>query len=215
MLGKMYISSDFNEMSNFIANGATVLAFVDEAEKYRYINCIIMGVLLPPYESLSAEIDGDANTAAVIYYSYLMSKINIIANILAALNMGKHILIFVPAEESMNFGFVNVLLKFFLDVFGIKICTGSGDSYEISNDPVYVSRRADALFVNDLIPFENYCMMMPPQYIPSEAACGKIMQSINYTFNSMQECIIYCGQYIHAIQEQKRGVFSPVFRVKT
>jgi len=211
--GKLYISSDFNDVHNTIANGATVVALVDDAEKYRYINCVIMGNLLPPYESLSAEIDGDTQTAAAIYYSYLMSKINVIANILAALNMNKNILLFVPEEESMNFGFVSVLLSFFLNVFGITISVNMQSPCLISNEPIFVARRADALFINELIPFDAYCAMMPRNVLPSEDACGMMMRSINYRFNNMLECVNYCNQYIEAVRQQKIGTFSPVFRV--
>jgi len=213
MNGKLYISSDFGDVRNVIANGTTVVALVDDAEKYRYINCVIMGNLLPPYESLSAEIDGDTQTSAAIYYSYLMSKINVIANILAALNMGKNILLFVPEEESMNFGFVNVLISFFLNVFGIKIQCRFNDYYEISNEPIFVARRADALFVNELIQFDVYCAMMPQGVLPSEEACGRMMRSINYNFSTMGECVNYCNQYIESVRQQKAGVFTPVFRV--
>jgi hypothetical protein len=215
LTGKIFITSDFSDVRNAIANGATIVALVDEPEKYRYINCVIMGNLLPPYESLSAEIDGSPDVAANIYYSYLMSKIPVIANILAAMNMNKNIVLFVPEEESMHFGFVRVLLSFFLNVFGITISTSLNISSNINDDPVFIARRADALFVNNLIPFEEYCLMMPLTIAPSENACAKIMHSINYRFNSMPECISYCGQYIAAIQQQQKQVlFSPVFRVK-
>lgn len=215
MFGKMFISCRLDDVSNCIVNGGTVIALVDDdVEKYRYINCAIMGVLLPPYESLSAEIDGDTQTAASIYYSYLMTKIDIIANILAALNMNKTILIHVPVEESMNFGFVTVFTSFFLNVFGISIGNDASVQPGISNEPVFVARRADALFINGLIPFDEYCAMMPINMPPSENACGVMMRSINYRFNSMIECVNYCSQYINAVREQKSGMFSPVFRVK-
>lgn len=173
-----------------------------------------MGNLLPPYESLSADIDGDHQNAAAIYYSYLMSpeKIRVIANILAAMKMGKSILLFVPEDESMNFGFVTVLNTFFANFFGI--CIGMGTTpYAMSMEPVFVARRADAMFINDLMTFQEYCVMMPPNIPASENACGKIMQSINYRFNSMPECVNYCNQYIDAMRQQSTGTFTPVFRV--
>jgi hypothetical protein len=109
---------------------------------------------------------------------------------------------------------VSVLLSFFVNVFGVTIGTAQNDC-QISGEPMFAARRADALFIYDLISFEDYCVMMPTNMPPSENACGKIMQAINYRFPTMTDCINYCNQYINAIRQQKlTGVFSPVFRVK-
>lgn len=205
-------------VANAIASGTVVVAMVDNVEEYKYINCVIMGNLLPPYESLSAEIDGQPEVAAGIYYNYLMSpeKLMALSTILAALYRGKNILIFTPEEESMHFGFVGVFRKFFADRFGIIIGMGNEQCQYFPN-PEYSAARADLLFLNNLIQFQEYCMLMPPNLPPSQMACGKIMQSLNYRFNNMQECINYCHQYLEATRQdlvKNRGMFTPVFRVK-
>jgi hypothetical protein len=216
MWGNIFISNSIDDVRSAIASGVTVVALVDDADKYRYINCVIMGNLLPPYEALSAEIDGNIDIANNIYYAYLGSpdKIAAIANILAAMNMGKSILIYVPEEESMHFGFIKVFMAFFDNVFGICIGTAKTECI-ISQRVEHMARRADVLYINGLIPFDQYCLLLPPGVMPSEIACGMMMRELNYRFNSMQECIGYCSQYISAVRQQLTSdKICPAFREK-
>lgn len=213
MIGQIYISNSISDISQGIANNYTIIALVDNGDEYRYISCVVMGNLLPPYESLSAEIDGDMQAAAQIYYQYLIGKIPVISNIIAAMYKGKNILLFVPPDESMNFNFVNVFMMFFAEVFGIGIGTGQSQC-TISDTPQYEAMRADTLFINSHIDFETYCSLMPSGSMPSEYACNKIMQMSNYRFTTIQECATYCFQYINSMKRQQQtGMQSVVFRV--
>jgi len=215
MLNKncLFISNDFNDVRGAIANGITVVALVDNADDYRFLNCVIMGVLLPPYESLSAEIDGNKPLAAQIYYQFLFSKLDIFANLLAAIYRGKRLLLFVPEDESMNFGFVNVLISFFAQTFGITPGIPGTSECIVNDGDIFSANIADTMFVNGLINIQEYCILMPASIPPSENACGRLMQFMNYRFDSMQQCVQYCTQYIAACKPKKGELFSPAFRV--
>ena len=54
MYGMPYIVNQMSSIRQAIAEGATIVALVDEPGELEYIQGIVtLGILLPPYESLS------------------------------------------------------------------------------------------------------------------------------------------------------------------
>ena len=48
--GRVFLSCNWNELSNALYNNIKVVVLDDDTEKYRRIGCNIMSMLLPPYD---------------------------------------------------------------------------------------------------------------------------------------------------------------------
>lgn len=224
MYGMPYIVNQMSSIRQAIAEGATIVALVDEPGELEYIQGIVtLGILLPPYESLSAELDGNKEMAASIYMEYLSSKerMDAITAVLAALHAGKSIVFYVPEEESMNFGFVRTFMYFMAANLGVFIGDGIGLGEPFSPRPGYDTNyskealRLELLLINGFLPFDQFCVEYPPTIVPTDMTCSFIMQFTNYKFANMDQCKDYCVQQINAVKTQMTtNKKVPLFRVK-
>jgi len=219
MWGSILFSDSIDDVKDAIANHFQIVALVDDQQKYQQYGFVTMGVLLPPEQSIFAEIENRYEEAEQLYLEYLNTTvIEQITALLAALLSGKNLMLYLPMDESMNFKFIQVFSRFFQSMFGITIGSTAVDS-SMTNDPVTMQNIANVLYSFNFIPFELYCSLMPIGGSPSEAVCAKMLQSINYNFNNMNECVAYCIQYIANEKEQQRlkdegnTMINPVFRV--
>lgn len=221
MWGSILFTDSIDEVKNFIANQFTVVAMVDNQRQYQQLGFVTMGALLPPESAIFAEIDGNYPAAQAIYKQYLSSAgLEYIACLLAAMYAGKNIAIYLPADESMNFNFAQVFAQYWAENFGITIGSSAVDSSMELINPEYMANIANLLYGFGMIPFQLYCSLVPPNTPPSEMVVGKLMQSLNYNFPTMELAVKFCMQYIGNEKYQQSLVdsgeqvnASPVFRV--
>ena len=219
--GMILFSDNPGDINMAIANHFVVIAMVDDPQKYRPYGIVTLGNLLPPYEAIAAEIDGNKPLSEQIYAQYLNSPnvVNTIGSLLAALVGDKNILLYLPRDESMSFDFIQVFANHMQNMFGIIIGSTAKPS-ELENNPIKIANIANILYGFDYIPFSMYCEIMPEGCCPSELVCGKMMHSFCYNFKSMQACMEYCMNYIRNEKVQNLYVKKnpeqqpcPVFRV--
>lgn len=121
--GSIYLVTDFDMANASALNGSKVL-FVGELNRQIPDYFIAASVLLPPYESVSAEIDGNIDAANYIYEQYLDTSepcFGMFATILVALYNGVNIVLYIDGGHDLSY--INVLLKYFDVRYGLRIGT--------------------------------------------------------------------------------------------
>lgn len=106
-----------------------------------FIEC---SVLLPPYEAVSAEIDGDMNAFEAIYGSHLTFSdacYGMFATILIVLNRGINITIYVENGDELSH--FNYLLRYIETTYGIQIGTANRPFYY---DPKFNEQTSAILY---------------------------------------------------------------------
>lgn len=165
--GRVFLSCNWNELSNALYNNIKVVVLDDDTEKYRRIGCNIMSMLLPPYEAIDAECNQQFELAGQIYQDYLLRSENAlapIANIIAATYVEKDILIFVPPDEAKSLSFINVLAETLYSVYGIPCATLS----DPTSNPFYddtnlytLSNRVELMYACNIISLDTLCDCHP------------------------------------------------------
>lgn len=134
----------------------------EDRSKYPDIpNLLMASVLLPPYEALSAYIDGDQQGFNNIYCDYLSTYDcdNFITMILASwLVVGRDVIIFIEKENSDIGNISGVFLSYIFNTFGVTI-TESVPT-QILND-LYMGIIVSKFFKYDLIMAETLTKMWP------------------------------------------------------
>jgi len=155
--GRVFLSCNWNELSNALYNNIKVVVLDDDTEKYRRIGCNIMSMLLPPYEAIDAECNQQFELAGQIYQDP-------IANIIAATYVEKDILIFVPPDEAKSLSFINVLAETLYSVYGIPCATLS----DPTSNPFYddtnlytLSNRVELMYACNIISLDTLCDCHP------------------------------------------------------
>jgi hypothetical protein len=165
--GRVFLSYNWNELSNALYNNIKVVVLDDDTEKYRRIGCNIMSMLLPPYEAIDAECNQQFELAGQIYQDYLLRSENAlapIANIIAATYVEKDILIFIPPDEAKSLSFINVLAETLYSVYGIPCATLS----DPTSNPFYddtnlytLSNRVELMYACNIISLDTLCDCHP------------------------------------------------------
>lgn len=120
--GSIYAVTDIG-LAMQAMHGSKVL-YIGELNPNIPQGLIECSVLLPPYEAVSAEIDGEMNAFEAIYGSYLTFSeacFGMFTTILVALNRGVNITMYV--ENGSELSHFNYLLRYFENTFGIIIGT--------------------------------------------------------------------------------------------
>lgn len=202
MWGKVFYSNDINELMIAQQNDIRVVVLDDDRDKYKRIGCYPMGILLPPFDALEAELNGDFNLSRQIYFDHLQSQYcsEAFGVILTALYAGKNIMIYIASDEARNLEFSTVFLDFIATVFGIVVSTFAyPNNGGISNQPNHAANRMNVMYLTGNIPFEVYVKEYPEQIYPDMLVCQKIAFSISpegYGMMSPQELQYYCYSYI-------------------
>ena len=197
MWGKLFYSYDFQDIRLATASHIPVMVLTDDnTAQFKSLGCFIMSILLPPYQSLSLEIDGNLDAAAKSYYDYLWQpqSLQCLGEIFTALYMGKSILLFVPPDEATNLKFPEILINFISYNFGIIAgnIKNPNSANIVFDNPQTIGAMANIMYGYGYIPFERYCEMMPNGLPPTDQVIAKIMQRFCYNFRTPQECINFC-----------------------
>lgn len=135
--GTIYLVNDLNFALECNYKLGYKVIYVGELNMNLPKTFISFGALLPPYDALNAEIDGDTQAYAYIYENYLNSNqvtYEIFASILVALYSGVNMLIYI--EEGDNLSHLDFLLQYMQVKFGITVGT---DVCPFTYNPMYDS----------------------------------------------------------------------------
>lgn len=193
MWGNIVLINQMQQITDAINSNYNVIALTDEVEQFQYTPVLTAGVLLPPYEALSAELDGNYQAAEQIYMEYIFhpDRLNVIATIIAALHMGKNIAIYIPYHESRNFRFVYILCTIFLNSYGICIgdMAGLGMNPVCQYNPDFMleATRIELMYIFDKIDIHQFSNEFPNNIIPTDNTCHKIASALGMETHNIEE----------------------------
>ena len=154
---------------NFAIKGFKVLCVVDsetlnggDIDYMNMPNFIHASVLLPPYESVAAELDHRYDEARFIYQNHLSSKECMDYLSLVALAIMKGIPIgvyFGPMEDIEGMMFPRFFFEFMYNIFGISF-RGDGVDYGQLREE-YIPINAEYFLLNSMIDIAGYYELMP------------------------------------------------------
>lgn len=215
--GKQYFSCDYNQLSMALYNHDKfkVIVLDDDAQKYKRIGCYMMSLLLPPYQAVEAEINGDFNVAIAIYNQYLESIqcSTVFGAITRALYSGINVLIFISPDEAKNLSFAETLIKFMYTHLGFpssNLLDPNPPCGILNMDPIIVSNRMDIMYAFGYIPFDDYCDNHP-DVIPLDLACARIahdIQAPELLQLSQDDRMKACGDIVISNRNQRLEIFK-------
>lgn len=160
--GTIYVTDDINMAMN-LAPTHTIICVSGETHNYQEFinvtNASVASVLLPPYEAVMQELDGNLMAFKDIYYTYLSTNEphQIIALILRALFNGKNILLYCTKDES-KMNYMKFLLMYLYENFGIIVGTQNNP---FGFDPRYELIILNVLYLNNLMNADEYLSNYP------------------------------------------------------
>ncbi len=155
--GTIYITNDINLcLSNL--NMCKTIIIADEPDNYRIPQAVGGSLLLPPYEAMSALVDGEENIFKSIYMDYLNNNLSVykfINIILQALIAGTNIILLIDREGPK---FDMVLREYFISAFGIIL---GDESHQFQFDLNYIPGILNRLYSDDDINVEYFLRLFP------------------------------------------------------
>lgn len=104
MFGSVYLTTDLSVVEQTLQTRSAKVIIVDEENPYpQAMDMVTMAsILLPPYEALSAMVDGEEAIFKQIYFEYLdrPEPASFMAILIAAIYRGINLLLYVPNDES-------------------------------------------------------------------------------------------------------------------
>lgn len=124
--GSMYLTCDPQMVSDAPYNNERIVILAENLRNSLPINPDIItfgSILLPSYNAVEAELNGDLNLFARIYSQDLMSTVQdrFIVLLLAALAKGINILLYIEKDEYYSLHFKDVLATHIYNAYGVMI----------------------------------------------------------------------------------------------
>ena len=165
-----------NEVMMHLATGGKIIYIGEElpTELVGHPSVVTAGVLLPPIESIQAEIDGRYDIAEDIYNKYLQSSspsqyLNII--LAAAIRNIKIGILF--GEDEDNFKFPDVFVNYLYRMYGIVLGLTNMDGYFSSVIPSieegFIPGDLAILYMSGIIDSEEFIMRTPVGHLDYNA----------------------------------------------
>lgn len=154
---------------NAMNNPNCKIIFIGDSVGYddmiKYYRILVASPFVPDYNVMEADIEGSIYEFRQKYAEFLSSQAarQYFATILAALHMGRFILLFFP-PESNGLKYPIELLSYFAMMYGITVAYPElGVQYVY--DTSFTERNASILYEYNLIPPEDYLQYVQPRNI--------------------------------------------------
>ena len=172
--GKLIATSDWSAVQEVLASKDTKGMILDVFDNERYTALLSSGMLygsflMPPYEAMSAAINGDINAYLGIYTTYLNSP-EVVSNttkIMKLLYLGFNVVIFIPSNV-IEFGYHNIVIDNFRSAYGIGIeCINRPYQYDERYDQgnLDLMYMFDALTIDEYATSEEFARVIPDQIL--------------------------------------------------
>lgn len=154
MVGTCYLVTDHNMIQN-LAYQSRIVSITEGNPFGNAIQVAEASILMPPYQAMLAQIDGNMDKFVQEYTMYLASTeaVNTFIGIIGkALLNGVNITLFVPHDEAQLF--INILLEYMMAAFGIVVGTESRQFDLLPYASTVINRTcylADVITLNDFL----------------------------------------------------------------
>ena len=143
------------------ASASSRVLFVGELKDKNPANFITCSILLPPYEAINAEINGDIESYDKIYMEYLAYNKNVsqmFNTIIVALYQGINITLFIENSDMRHY---NILINFLINMYGINPGTANNvcsynDAYDVTIASILYGYLDGFISDEDYLKFINY-----------------------------------------------------------
>ena len=213
--GRLLLSEDPGAIVSALACNMQVIVLADVNQENEFPGCILLSNLLPPADVISEFLDQNIPVAVQKYKAYLASanREETVVVILAALNRGKHLLMYCDLEPNREFHILEIIQQFFAEAFGI--CLGVYGNPAIPptsvDTPDFRFSIADLLFSNNFIDIRTYVRSIPLDAVPSLKSCSLILQSLNFGFDNTRDAMNAVLSIINDLRnEMVTGRVSPI-----
>jgi hypothetical protein len=195
MWGATYFTSNYDELYMTQTNPNFNIVIIDDDRrryeviepstgKYRLPDRVsFMSVLLPPYEAMSAYIDGRILDSENIYSQYLYADYVVaqcLSAILTAVFHGKQLLFFIPADEDIAFEFSRILFGYIQSAYGLRIGRLGIPQSGIPMPTVYqMGAMIELMYDMNNANFDEFVINFPEGLIPSGFTIDKIYREGN------------------------------------
>lgn len=193
--GTLYVTNNMDLAYNMSSTNA-IICISGETQNYQKFihdtNASVATVLLPPYEAIAFELEGNTQEFESQYYNYLDSKepTEFISIILKALIDGKNILLFLTKSES-QLNYINCFMKYMYNRFGIIIGTQTN---EFSFDLNYITNALSILYMNNLINGIEFLMLHhDPKYLDNYLNIPILLNKLICEINPYVDDTSYIG----------------------
>ena len=205
--GNILLSSNVDDVMK-LATNHLVICISGETHNYKQMIDVIgateASILMPPYEALVAELDGDMKLFESLYFTHLSTlKIatTFIALIVRALFDGKNVLLYLTPEES-KMAYIQFFLIYFKKYLGISIGTFNGN--DCAFDTNYTPVILNLMLLNDILSYQKYLKFYPEDKpLPVEVVhkLSNVMDN-NLPINSTYE------EYVKLFEQSRRIIKS-------
>lgn len=178
MNGNIFITANPNDIYDAMYSGIQYrVVKMSEDINLNLNNIITVGgtILLPPYNIISAELDGEDTRK--LYSDHLMSKDceSYICTIIKAIKRGVNIIILID-QDMLQFTFINTLIYYIYYISGIMIYVGpSLCSFDNTKTGLLLSK----LYFHSLIDYNEYMTEYPKDINLPEWNILKLINDIN------------------------------------
>lgn len=156
--GQLWATSDINLVDQAIVNGFKIIYLGDpiSIDPMHKNNFVVASALVPDYQTLSLQVDGNERGFIEMYVASLNSKaaIEMISVILACLFRGTSIMFYLP-KESQGLNFINYLLDFIKYNYGVETQT---KSTQFSFNPEFSGKVIELLYLNNLVSSQEFLL---------------------------------------------------------
>lgn len=227
--GRLYATNDQGAIPDAMTCGCQVIALVDTQQSYIYNQrgCVVLSSLLPPPEAITDILNGNVPMGIQRYKAYLASpgREEVVVSLLAALvQKSRNFVLYAEYDPDVEFHILETIMSFFAEAFGVIIGWYKDPRRPATSirTPEFDYRIADLLFTNGkydpvsgikygLIDRRTYACMIPPDAIPSPKACQTLLSTVNYGFQTMEDCVKVCMSMLEDIRtEAKTGMRNPM-----
>lgn len=170
------------EFSQFVisSNGWVVLLTENPIPFLKnHPNSLGASILLPPYESIAAEIDGNSQVSDEIYIRHLNSSVcsQYINAILVATIARTPIAIYIGKEE-LGMRFVQIFLNYLFNVYGITVGSNSMGIIP-SIDEKFLPIILNQLYLVNAIDYNVFMINYPVGYSLDMSVIPKMVAEVN------------------------------------
>lgn len=215
--GTIYITCDIEMVKNSIYNNCKVVAITENAESINtpdLTNVSIASILLPPYQAVMAEMDGDMGTFYNLYGQHLATKEadSYICLIIAALVRGINILIYIPKDE-FGLTFTSAFMQYLQMVYGITVGT---ENIPCNYNPEFNAVLCNRLYIHEFIIYEEFMVAYPANVSISVEVIPQLMFDMEGYYpplHNEQEAVIFFNNYKNRIkQNNNKFLIRPIIK---
>lgn len=209
--GQIAFTSDISLVQILVQDGKSKVIYVGDPvgqeQTIQYYNMIIGSILMPDYNTMECEINGDLQSFATRYYAYLSSESPnmFIRTIIAALYKGTNILLFFP-PQAQGLHYPEFLISYLFEVHGLQ-CGGPDRKFMYSI--IFDHINAACLYDINLISPLEYLILAKEYFMEMS---NKLVADLNIYVTNPGEVYKYLYTYQQRLINADKMLIKPFSR---